>query len=106
MKDDTLVVGAAIMTMACPTPALRCLRVIRWRPHIGLDKVGCPDNCELGKLTAEDDISNKGGVLGFGDDVGIDGDIIVASSGVYPYYHINTGRAWVFVRDKHSVASG
>ena len=111
LKDDTLVAGAyahdhngvsntgAAYVFTCDAAG---------DLTSGWTQVGCPDNCELGKLTAGDDIPDaQGGLLGFGDSVQIDGDIIVASSGFYPYYHINTGRAWVFVRNALGVlASG
>ena len=111
LKDDTLVVGAYYHDhngVSNTGAAYVFTRDTAGDLTSGWTQVGCPDNCELGKLTAEDDISDaQGGLLGFGDDVGIDGDIIVASSGTYPYYHINTGRAWVFVRDELGVlASG
>ena len=111
LKDDTLVAGAYAHDhsgVANTGAAYVFTRDAAGDLTSGWTQVGCPDNCELGKLTAGDDIPDaQGGLLGFGDSVNIDGDIIVAGSGTYPYYHINTGRAWVFVRNELGVlASG
>ena len=111
LKDDTLVAGAYAHDhngVSNTGAAYVFTRDAAGDLTSGWTQVGCPDNCELGKLTAGDDIPDaQGGLLGFGDSVQIDGDIIVASSGFYPYYHINTGRAWVFVRNELGVlASG